>query len=70
MWCNIPLVDAKYSKLKLPDQIPTDVKVRLRVKKNFRTYAGAVVLSNSQSLSVGSTYYVASIPVIHDGNTI
>lgn len=69
MWCNIPLVAADYDHLNLPDEIPSNIKVRLRVKRNFRNYATVETLKNSDLLTPGTTYYVASSPVIHNGVT-
>jgi hypothetical protein len=69
MWCNIPLVVSGYEQLDLPDAMPSEVKIRLRVKRNFRTYPATTVLKNSETLSPGTTYYVASTPVTHNGIT-
>ena len=69
MWCNIPLVTSKYEELLLPQQIPSDVKVRLRVKKNFRTYATGEIITETMPITPGITYYIASTPVIHSGTT-
>ncbi|MGR6088302.1 MAG: hypothetical protein ACU4F9_09000 [Arcticibacter sp.] len=69
MWVSLPMIGADYSTLNLPDQIPSDVKVRLRVARTYRTYATGDVLKNNQALTVGSTYYVASTPVTHNGTT-
>ncbi|MFN5222572.1 MAG: hypothetical protein ACK5DJ_00155 [Bacteroidota bacterium] len=69
MWVSLPMISADYASLSLPDQIPSDVKVRLRVARTYRTYATGDVLKNNQALSVGTTYYVASTPVTHNGTT-
>ncbi|MDQ3050431.1 MAG: hypothetical protein M3Q95_06060 [Bacteroidota bacterium] len=69
MWCNIPLVAADYKNINLPTEIPSDVKVRLRVSRQFRPYAALAVLTNTEDLNQGTTYYVASTPVIHNGIT-
>jgi len=69
MWVSLPMIGADYSTLNFPDQIPSDVKVRLRVARTYRTYATGDVLKNNQALTVGSTYYVASTPVTHNGTT-
>ncbi|MFM7766788.1 MAG: hypothetical protein ACKO9S_02895, partial [Bacteroidota bacterium] len=39
------------------------------VARTYRTYATGDVLKNNQALTVGSTYYVASTPVTHNGTT-
>ncbi len=69
MWCNIPLVASAYKDINLPVEIPSDVKVRLRVSRKFRTYSASTVLTNSDALTQGITYYVASTPVTHNGIT-
>lgn len=69
MWVSLPMIGADYSTLNFPDQIPSDVKVRLRVARTYRTYATGDVLKNNQALTVGNTYYVASTPVTHNGTT-
>ena len=69
MWVSLPMVDADYAALNFPDEIPSDVKVRLRVARTYRTYATGDVLTNNQALTVGSTYYVATAPVTHAGTT-
>jgi hypothetical protein len=69
MWCNIPLVEPNFAHLQLPDEIPSDVKVRLRVVKKFRPYAPLETINNTASLTVNTTYYVSSVPVIHNGIT-
>jgi hypothetical protein len=69
MYTCLPLVSEDFAGLNLPDQIPADVKVRLRVARTYRTYATVPVLNNSQALTPGTTYYVASTPVTHDNTT-
>ncbi|MFN9595706.1 MAG: hypothetical protein ACK560_02855 [Bacteroidota bacterium] len=69
MWVSLPMISADYASLSLPDQIPSDVKVRLRVARTYRTYATGDVLKNNQALTVGTTYFVASTPVTHNGTT-
>jgi len=69
MWCNIPLVANDFTNLNLPEEIPSDVKVRLRVCKIFRPYAAEQTLTINDALTAGTTYYIASTPVIHDGIT-
>ncbi|MBL0341629.1 MAG: hypothetical protein IPP71_12215 [Bacteroidetes bacterium] len=69
MWCNIPLVKSEYTNVNLPVNIPSEVKVRLRVAKNFRTYAPAISITNQQQLVTGTLYHVANPPVTHDGTT-
>jgi hypothetical protein len=69
MWCNIPLVANGFDQLKLPDEIPADVKIRIRVSRNFRTYSATQVIRNVEMIVPGTTYFVASVPVIHNGIT-
>jgi hypothetical protein len=69
MWVSLPMIGSDYASLNFPDQIPSDVKVRLRVARTYRTYATGDILKNNQPLTVGNTYYVASTPVTHNGTT-
>lgn len=69
MYTSLPLVAEGFESLNLPDGIPSDVKIRLRVARAYRTYATADVLKNNQALTSGTTYYVASTPVTYDGTT-
>jgi hypothetical protein len=69
MWCNIPLAMPGYETLDIPSQIPSDIHVKIRVSKIFRTYATVPYLKNSDLLSPGTLYYVASTPVTHNGIT-
>ncbi|HEX5001359.1 MAG TPA: hypothetical protein VFW78_02595 [Bacteroidia bacterium] len=69
MYTSIPVLSEQYSNLNLPDQIPSELRIRLRVARTYRTYATSAVLNNTQALTVGTTYYVASTPVTHDGTT-
>jgi len=69
MYCNIPLTVKPYDQLNLPDEIPSDVKVRIRVKRNFSTYASSAVITQTGTLNTGTTYYVATTPVTHNGTT-
>ncbi|MBL7913787.1 MAG: hypothetical protein JNL49_01960 [Bacteroidia bacterium] len=69
MYVSIPMLSEDFSSLNLPDGIPADVKVRLRVARSYRTYATSDVLKSNQSLTSGSTYYIASAPVTYDGTT-
>jgi len=66
MWVSLPMVGSDYTGLNLPDEIPTDVKVRLRVAKTYRPYATSDIIKSNQALTVGTTYYVASTPVTHN----
>jgi hypothetical protein len=71
MWASMPMIDADFDKpgFKFPEGIPSDVKIRLRVAKTYKTYATSDVLKNNQPLTAGTTYYVASTPVTHNGTT-
>ncbi len=69
MYVSIPMLSEDFANLNLPDEIPSDVKIRLRVARSYRTYATSGVLKSNQSLTSGATYYVASAPVTYDGTT-
>jgi hypothetical protein len=69
MWVSLPLIKSDFDNLNFPDQIPSDVKVRLRVARTYRPYATSDWLVNNQPLTPGTTYYVASTPVTHNGTT-
>ncbi|MBL0343481.1 MAG: hypothetical protein IPP71_23060 [Bacteroidetes bacterium] len=69
MYASLPLLASAFSNLNLPDGIPSDVTVKIRVAKTYRTYATSDVLKSNQSLTTGTTYFVASTPVIHNGTT-
>jgi len=69
MWVSLPMIDSDFDNLNLPDQIPSDVKIRLRVAKTYRPYATSEVLNNRQALTPGTTYHVVTTPVTHDGTT-
>lgn len=69
MYTCLPLLSEDYADLNLPDEIPADVKIRLRVARTYRSYAVSQTLNNNQALTVGTTYYVTSTPVTHNGTT-
>ncbi|MBL7914082.1 MAG: hypothetical protein JNL49_03480 [Bacteroidia bacterium] len=69
MWTNIPLVNSEFESLNLPVEIPTDVKVRIRIARNYRPFAGSTELRFTDDLSIGTTYYVSQPPVTHNGIT-
>jgi hypothetical protein len=71
MWVSIPMIKSQFdnAQYNFPDAIPTDVKIRLRIARAYRTYATSAVLKNNQALTTGTTYYVASTPVTHNGST-
>jgi hypothetical protein len=69
MYCSLPLVANEFANLNLPDQIPSDVKIRIRVGRNFKQYATSETIRNITPLLPGVTYYVATTPVIHNGIT-
>jgi hypothetical protein len=69
MWVSLPKVAESFSSLSLPDQIPSDAKVRLRVARTYRPYATGEVLKSNQTLTVGTLYYVVTAPVVHSGST-
>jgi hypothetical protein len=67
MWCSLPLLSENYRNTVLPLTIPSEVKIRIRVARNYKPYAAASVVKNTAALIPGQIYYVASTPVIHDG---
>ncbi len=71
MWVSIPMVKPEFDKpvYSLPENIPSDVKIRLRVARSYRTYATSAIIKNNQPLTPGTTYYVVSTPVTHNGLT-
>jgi hypothetical protein len=69
MWTNIPLVNSEFESLNLPVEIPTDVKVRIRIARNYKPLAGTTELRFTDDLSIGTTYYVSKPPVTHNGIT-
>lgn len=66
MWVSLPKVSDGFASLNLPDQIPTDVKIRLRVARSYRAYSTGEIIKSNQPLTVGSKYYVVSTPVVHN----
>ncbi|MBK8413620.1 MAG: hypothetical protein IPL22_03255 [Bacteroidetes bacterium] len=69
MWTNIPLVTSDYESLNLPVEIPSDVKVRIRIARNYKPMAGTTELRYTDILSIGTTYYVSKPPITHNGIT-
>lgn len=69
MYVSLPVLSEDFASLNLPDGIPSDVTVKIRVARTYRTYATSDVLKNNAALTTGTTYYVASTPVTHDGTT-
>jgi hypothetical protein len=54
MWVNIPVLSSSIYSFKNPSQIPSDVKIRIRVKKPYR-YGYSTYYTNNNLSS--STYY-------------
>ncbi len=71
MWVSIPILSSQFSNLssKLPDQIPSEVKVRIRIARTYRPYASGGI-RNNETLIDGMSYYVASTPVTYDGTSL
>jgi hypothetical protein len=69
MWTSIPMISDVYSNINFPDQIPADVKIRLRVARQYRPYAPYPFITNREQLNVGTTYWVATAPVTHNAIT-
>jgi hypothetical protein len=73
MYTSIPVRAAGnyYANLNLPDQIPADgdIRVAIRIARSYRTYATAPIINATQPLTIGTTYYVAQPPVIHNNDT-
>ncbi len=69
MWCSVPLTEPAFVNLNLPDDMPSEVTVRLRVAKKYRHYAPANVVRAGESLTPGITYYLATAPVVYNGST-
>lgn len=63
MWTTIPILASGQT------LSSTDVRVRLRVTKSYRPYATTPVLTSVQPLTIGTTYYVASVPLKHNNVT-
>ncbi len=69
MWVNIPLLSPMFPHLKLPEDMPSDVKVRLRVTKAYSKFGTGNQVS-SGSLVTGSTYFVESGPITHNAVSV
>jgi hypothetical protein len=69
MYCSLPVLSEDFAGLNLPDEIPSDVKIRLRVARNYRQYAAVPYINSQQALTPGTLYYLASAPVTYNGST-
>lgn len=69
MWVNLPLIASEYQNLSFPEQMPSDVHIRIRVARKYRSYTSSDYITSSQSLTTGTTYYVATVPVKHNNIT-
>jgi len=74
MWVSLPMiadayVDRSVNHQNFPANIPSDVKVKIRVARTYRTYATSAVLKNNEPIVDGTTYYIASTPVTYNGTT-
>lgn len=64
MWVNLPLL------VKGQELLSSDVKVRLRVARSYRTYAPVTATRGNVPLTTGQLYYVASDTVIYNSDTL
>jgi len=74
MYVSLPMLSETYNNLSYPNKnfpanIPSDVKVRIRIARTYRTYATSVVLRNNQPIAENVQYWVASTPVTYNGST-
>ncbi|HMT29060.1 MAG TPA: hypothetical protein PKD91_07260, partial [Bacteroidia bacterium] len=69
MYASLPMLSSDFASLNLPDGIPTDVRIKIRVARTYRTYATSTTLRSNEPLVSGTTYYVVSTPVTHNGTT-
>jgi hypothetical protein len=61
MWVNIPLLTPEHALLE------TDVKVRLRVTRQYDKYGTGSAVTMAQGLTPGQYYYVETGPIKHNG---
>ncbi len=74
MYVSLPMIASEYLSLSHPNKnfpasIPTDVTVKIRIARTYRTYATSQVLKNNEPIADGQVYYVASTPVTYNGTT-
>lgn len=69
MWTNIPMLSADFKNIDMPAGIPSDIRIKIRVARNYHPYAATPQIKSAEALVQGSTYYVASVPVTHNGIT-
>jgi hypothetical protein len=74
MYVSLPALDAAYDDLSFPNKnfaasIPSDVRIKIRVAKNYRTYTPSDILRSGQPIVDGTPYYVVSTPVTYNGTT-
>lgn len=74
MFVSLPVLNPLYNDKSFPNKnfgadLPSDVTVKIRVTKTYRTYATSAILNNTVPIADGTTYYVVSTPVTYNGTT-